>query len=79
YKTALCRSFEEGSQCKYGENCRFAHGKDELRQRINPLNYKTALCRNEADGKPCPYGAKCDYVHQSDIKHTQSNQNKNQF
>jgi len=29
-KTALCKNHEEGN-CKYGANCKFAHGKEELR------------------------------------------------
>ena len=31
YKTALCRNFEQTGQCNYGDNCRFAHGEQELR------------------------------------------------
>ena len=31
YKTALCESFRRTEQCSYGEECRFAHGMDELR------------------------------------------------
>ncbi|KAJ2782567.1 hypothetical protein H4R18_002196 [Coemansia javaensis] len=66
YKTALCRSFATRRGCKYGDGCRFAHGDDELRVRLNPPRYKTVPCRNEAQGRVCPYGAKCDYIHASD-------------
>lgn len=31
FKTALCQAFQRVGECRYGELCRFAHGKDELR------------------------------------------------
>merc|ERR1712160_2105 len=31
FKTALCRNFMEQGNCSYGDNCRFAHGDQELR------------------------------------------------
>lgn len=31
YKTALCQSFERYKECRYGSECRFAHGYEELR------------------------------------------------
>lgn len=31
YKTALCEAFRRTSACSYGDQCRFAHGLDELR------------------------------------------------
>lgn len=30
YKTSICSSFLDG-KCKFGDKCRYAHGKDELR------------------------------------------------
>ncbi|CAM6090837.1 unnamed protein product [Calypogeia fissa] len=32
YKTRLCLRFNTPEGCKYGEKCRFAHGKSDLRQ-----------------------------------------------
>ncbi len=31
YKTQLCRNFSSGN-CRYGDECQYAHGKDELRK-----------------------------------------------
>ncbi|KAJ2763582.1 serine/threonine protein kinase, CMGC, partial [Coemansia nantahalensis] len=66
FKTALCKSYAAHATCRYGRDCRFAHGLGELRQRPNPPKFKTVPCRNEAQGRTCPYGAKCDYIHRDD-------------
>ena len=66
YKTELCERFENEGSCKYGENCQFAHGKHELREKKDnrPSSFKTVPCRNfwKNDGF-CPYGKKCRFVH----------------
>jgi hypothetical protein len=31
FKTRLCRQFTETGKCRFGANCTFAHGADELR------------------------------------------------
>jgi hypothetical protein len=31
YKTSLCKKFETGKGCPYGDRCQFAHGSQELR------------------------------------------------
>lgn len=31
YKTALCNNFESAGFCKFGDNCKFAHGEQDLR------------------------------------------------
>lgn len=37
FKTTLCKEYEIDSQlCTFGENCCFAHGTHELRQRLGP-------------------------------------------
>ena len=30
YKTSLCKKFETGKGCPYGDRCQFAHGEQEL-------------------------------------------------
>lgn len=35
YKTTMCRYFEEGKICKYGENCSYAHGDHEIRTQMD--------------------------------------------
>ena len=32
-------------ECKFGENCSFAHGDSELKQRKLTFNYKTKPCK----------------------------------
>ena len=34
WKTEICRYWEMYGQCKYGDNCAFAHGDSELKKRI---------------------------------------------
>ena len=31
YKTKFCKTVEDGTECLYGSNCKFAHNKEELR------------------------------------------------
>lgn len=33
YKTQLCRHFSTTGYCKQGENCQYAHGVEEIRQK----------------------------------------------
>ena len=64
YKTELCRNFIQKGQCKWGQLCRFAHTKEELR--IKPVTnhfYKTKVCRNFHKLGFCSYGNKCQYFH----------------
>ena len=35
YKTLLCKNFQNGN-CKYGNNCGFAHGEHELKRAPQP-------------------------------------------
>ena len=44
YKTVRCKYFELEGVCKFGKNCTFAHGMDELRAPYDPLP-------NGADGQ----------------------------
>jgi len=37
HKTQKCKFFEQEGQCKFGKNCSFAHGLDELRNPYEPL------------------------------------------
>ena len=57
YKTSLCRHYINKGHCSLYDNCHFAHGQHELRQKIEPLPfnpppqftpisiYKTQLCK----------------------------------
>ena len=37
YKTVKCKFFENDGQCKFGRNCSFAHGDQDLRKPYDPL------------------------------------------
>jgi hypothetical protein len=68
FKTALCQAFQKTGECRYGNECRFAHGKDELRlPKYNHPKYKTVLCRNYAITGICPYGSRCQFIHEKYI------------
>jgi len=63
FKTEMCRSWSTFGLCPYGESCRFAHGRCELRVRPRPhWKYKTQLCKKFLAGY-CPYGSRCSFVH----------------
>eukprot|EP01062_Namystynia_karyoxenos_P010516 TRINITY_DN13720_c2_g1_i1.p2 TRINITY_DN13720_c2_g1~~TRINITY_DN13720_c2_g1_i1.p2 ORF type:complete len:849 (+),score=345.67 TRINITY_DN13720_c2_g1_i1:103-2547(+) len=76
HKTALCRFHEEGF-CKWGDNCMWAHGEEELRtpdpelvaehgslpqQAVRAVTWKTELCRYFAEGR-CRQGEGCQWAH----------------
>ena len=48
-KQVLCKFFQRGN-CKFGKNCRNAHGEDQL------------LCKEWMQGS-CKLGSKCKYTH----------------
>ena len=64
YKTEICRNFELGRPCRWGSQCCFAHGKEELRSRA-PFShfYKTKICKHFHNFGLCPYGVRCQYFH----------------
>ena len=37
YKTVKCKYFDSEGQCKFGKNCSFAHGLDQLRGPYDPV------------------------------------------
>lgn len=47
YRTELCKFYEINGKCKYGDNCIFAHGKENLREKVfNKSGYKKRPCIN---------------------------------
>lgn len=63
FKTVICSNWEQG-ECKFGDKCSFAHGKEELRVRPNSL-FKTVICTAWMDGE-CKFGDRCNFAHGED-------------
>ena len=65
YKTELCKYFEINGYCKYGDNCAYAHGKENLRSKVtNTTAYRTRKCVQFFEHGYCPYGNRCQFAHQ---------------
>ncbi|CAG9539507.1 unnamed protein product [Cercopithifilaria johnstoni] len=66
YKTVMCQAWLESGICSFAENCRFAHGEEELRPCKLPTKnpkYKTKLCDKYTMAGLCPYGDRCLFIH----------------
>ncbi|CAB3411483.1 unnamed protein product [Caenorhabditis bovis] len=67
YKTVICQAWLESKTCSFAENCRFAHGEEELRpSKLEPCQnkkYKTKLCDKYTTTGLCPYGKRCLFIH----------------
>ncbi|KAK9171364.1 Protein of unknown function (DUF3352) family protein [Cryptosporidium meleagridis] len=59
WKTKLCLMFSKGA-CKNGDNCRFAHGSEDLRTPVNLK--KTKLCPFWLSSA-CSIGENCPFAH----------------
>lgn len=64
FKTELCKSWGEKKFCVYGNSCRFAHGNNELCDRLVKNNkYKQKNCKSFQENGVCMYGKKCNFKH----------------
>lgn len=64
YKTEVCKFWAETGSCKFGDQCAFAHGKDEIREKQHiSSNYKTKKCVQFHENGMCPYGTRCQFIH----------------
>ena len=64
YKTEICKNYQLYGYCKWGDNCCFAHGKDELRLKtLFNYFYKTKICKHFHRDGFCPYASRCQYFH----------------
>lgn len=64
-KTELCNKWRGTGvdDCPYGDQCRFAHGVEELRPVLRHPRYKTQVCRMFGTDTGCPYGHRCHFRH----------------
>jgi len=66
WKTEICRYWEMYGECRYGDNCAFAHGDSELKQRKMTFNYKTKPCKQFFELGYCSYGSRCQFSHKKE-------------
>jgi hypothetical protein len=65
YKTELCKYYQINGHCKYGNNCAYAHGIENLRSKVtNSTSYRTRKCIQFFEKGYCPYGSRCQFQHQ---------------
>jgi len=64
YKTEVCKYWAQTGHCTFGDNCAFAHGNAEIRQKLHiSSNYKTKKCVQFHENGICPYGIRCQFIH----------------
>ncbi|KAI1319830.1 hypothetical protein EDD11_002824 [Mortierella claussenii] len=63
YKTELCVSVNTGIPCKYGDNCQFAHSRQELQHVTRHPRYKTQFCTSFQSQGFCKYNDRCTFIH----------------
>lgn len=64
HKTELCVHWTLTSICKFRDRCYFAHGIEELKNRVRPSNFKTRPCADCAlKNRHCFYGPRCNFCH----------------
>ena len=63
FKTELCRYWINGN-CHFGENCKFAHGEQELGMKFGiNSSYKTKKCKRFFNNHFCEFGQRCFFLH----------------
>lgn len=72
WKTEICHYWEIYGNCKFGDNCSFAHGENELKKRKITINYKTKPCKHFFEIGYCPYGSRCQFSHKIESIQNQS-------
>lgn len=63
-KTEICKNWLQGA-CRYGTQCAFAHGREEVQKKTHvAAKYKAGLC-NSYHNTPffCQYGTRCQFAH----------------
>lgn len=69
FKTELCITFSNTGFCAYGNKCRFAHGKDELFDKVvSHPKYRKSDCITFHTNGFCNYGQRCHFRHNETTK-----------
>ena len=77
YRTELCKYFEINGRCKFGDNCIFAHGKENLRENLcKKSGYKKRPCVNFFEKGFCMYGNRCQFSHDTKQFEKEENEKK---
>ncbi len=63
-------------ECKFGDNCAFAHGDSELKKRKLTFNYKTKPCKQFFELGYCTYGSRCQFSHKKESENSEENKEK---
>jgi hypothetical protein len=64
YKTEMCKNWIENGSCHYQHKCRFAHGEEEIKEKIIVNEkYRSRPCSYFFDDLVCFYGVRCLYYH----------------
>jgi hypothetical protein len=75
FRTEMCKNFELYGKCKFGDECSFAHSREQLMIKTDvSVLYKTKLCKKFSTTGYCPYGVRCQFIH--DVNEANSVQNK---
>ena len=68
FRTELCKMYEINGTCKFGKNCNFAHGKENIRENLfKKSGYKKRICKNFFQKGFCMYGNRCQFSHKIQI------------
>ena len=72
FKTEMCRNWTLGT-CTFAEKCAFAHGTEEIRNKLSFSKYKTKDCKQFHELGFCQYGSRCQFKHRDPSEETASN------
>lgn len=64
-KTEICKFWLNGEECKFGDDCAFAHGETELMKKTHVASkFRMTLCKSYMTGQGhCQYGVRCQFCH----------------
>lgn len=64
-RTEICKFWLNGQECKFGEECAFAHGSEQLLKKTHVASkFRMTLCKSYLHGN-CQYGSRCQFSHPS--------------